>query len=393
MIIDRIHTYQGSGKFGLKARIIFRDGKTQEMYFEVEEKFCESLATDASPFLAAMLPIAMFRKENIEIDGEVSTRFKDNVPDIIQAVDTWNLGFSPISVAIKASKKDSKKSAHVGCFFSGGADSFYTYLRNKKKIDSLIFVHGFDIKVANKSLYDLVEKNISTIAETERVRLIMVKTNLRDIYDRYIDWNLAHGFAVGSVALLLRDGFSSIYVSCGLGEKNKQHYSMTPDVDPLYRGENAEVLHFGCSADKVDKLRELSRFPLAMQNLRVCWVNKNNSYNCSTCEKCLRNMLGLHLCDSLKKSQTFAHEIDTEVLRSIKAGPLQLKYFRPMLDAFDEKGDTTEVREALAALIRINSSPSIMQRVFGQFRYWIRTIDTKYNQNRLYWYMAHRGIM
>jgi thioredoxin-related protein len=103
-------------------------------------------------------------------------------------------------------------------------------------------------------------------------------------------------------------------------------------------------------------------------------------------------MLGLYLCDSLKKSQTFVHEIDTEVLRSIKAGPLQLKYFRPMLDAFDEKGDTTEVREALAALIRINSSPTIMQRVFGQFRYWIRTIDTKYNQNRLYWYMAHKGI-
>ncbi|MEN9407453.1 MAG: hypothetical protein RLZZ455_669, partial [Candidatus Parcubacteria bacterium] len=303
MIIHRIRTYQKNGKCGLKALITFRDGKTQEMYFEVEEKFRDSIVTDGSPFLAAMLPIAMMRKENIEVDGEVSMRFQDNLPKIIHAVEKWNLGLSPISVTIKASKKDYKKSMYVGCFFSGGADSFYTYFKNKKIIDSLIFVHGFDIKVANRTLYASVEKNISTIAKTERLRLVKVKTNLRDIYDRCIDWNLAHGFAVGSVALFLRNGFSSLYVSCGLGAKNKQHYSMTPDVDIFYRGEHTEVIHFGCSADKLDKLRELSRFPLAMQNLRVCWVNKNNSYNCSTCEKCLRNMLGLYLCDSLKGSR------------------------------------------------------------------------------------------
>ncbi|MEN9407827.1 MAG: hypothetical protein RLZZ455_1043, partial [Candidatus Parcubacteria bacterium] len=88
-----------------------------------------------------------------------------------------------------------------------------------------------------------------------------------------------------------------------------------------------------------------------------------------------------------------AHEIDTERLRNIKAGPLQLKYFLPLLDAFDEKGDTSEVREALATLIRVNSSPSIRQKALGQLRFWIRSIDTKYNQNRLYWYMAHKGIV
>lgn len=393
MRIHSIQRYRKNGKAGVSARITFKDGKVHTMYFEVEEKFHDVIAKDASPFLAAMLPIAMLRKENIEVDGEVSKRFQDNLPEIIKTVDEWNLGLSPISVQVKESRKDHKKSKHVGCFFSGGADSFYTYLKNKKSIDSFIFVHGFDISVHNNVLYATVEKNIAKIAATQNVRFIKVKTNLRETYDQYIDWNLAHGFAVGSVALFVRDGFQSIYVSCGLGAKNKQHYSMTPDLDPLYRGEQAEVVHFGCNADKLQKLKELSQSPLAMQNLRVCWVNRSNAYNCSSCEKCMRNMLGLYLCDSLEKSQTFAHSIDVERLRNIRVDLLQLKYFRPILEAFDKKGDTSEVREALAELIEKSSSPSVGQKISKGLRDRIRAIDRKYNQNRFYWYMANKGIV
>jgi hypothetical protein len=377
----------------MSAQIVFNNGKTHKMYFEVEKKFSEYLAKDMSPFLAAMLPISMLTKEPIEVEGSVSKKFFDQTTDIMNIAQSWNEGLSPISITIKDVKKDTKKLQHGGCFFSGGADSFYTFLTNKKSIDTLIFVHGFDIKISDTDVYAMVEKNIEKIADNEKVDLVKVKTNIREIYNQYIDWDLAHGFAVGSVALFLRNGFTSIYVSCGLAVKNEGHFSMTPEIDKLYSSEYMNIVHFGCNAPKLLKLEELSKSALAMDTLRVCWVNRKQAYNCCSCEKCMRNMLGLYLCDGLGKSKTFDKKINLERLKKIRVNSKEIKYFKIILQAFDKKGDTSEVRNALAEFITNNSSPGILRKTITASRDWVRKIDGKYNQNRLYWFMSRKGMI
>jgi len=40
----------------------------------------------------------------------------------------------------------------VGCFFSGGVDSFYTLLKHRREITDLVVVHGFDLPLASDPL-------------------------------------------------------------------------------------------------------------------------------------------------------------------------------------------------------------------------------------------------
>jgi len=394
MKIHNIQSYTKNELAGISADIHLLSGKTYTVFYEVEKKYAHLLSCDGTSFLAAMLPIGMLYKEDIEVDDSVSTKFMSHTKRIMKITESWNHGFHPIMLNVKKEQKDTKNGKFVGSFFSGGADSYYTYIKNRKKINSLVFVHGFDIKVSDFKLYSLVEKNIAKVADSEKVTLVKVRTNLREMYDHYIDWDLAHGFAIGSVALSLRNGFSSLYVSCGLPAKHQDHHSLTPDLDPLWSAEKMRMVHYGCNADKLLKLKVLAKFPIVMETLRVCWMNKSNAYNCCTCEKCMRNMIGLYVCDSLEKCKTFDKALDLEPLKKVSVRAYELKYYQAILDALDKKGDKTEVQKAIKACIVRNSMASAHKKtLLGSLRIQLRMIDKRYNKNRVYWFLANRGLV
>ena len=110
-----------------------------------DKKFENSICREADPFLAAALPICSKKGENLEIDGGISNKLMINTKEIMNILSSWNQGFESVSVKTSISKNVERFRGNIGCFFSGGVDSFYTYLKNKKKINYLIFVHGFDI--------------------------------------------------------------------------------------------------------------------------------------------------------------------------------------------------------------------------------------------------------
>lgn len=308
---------------------------------------------------------------------------------------SWNKGFTPVKIKSKTTL-DTNKPKIIGAFFSGGADSFYTYLKNCKRIDSPIFVHGFDINVNNFELYNKIEKNISKISKIEKKKLIKVRTNIREIFDNYFEWTLYHGFAIASVALFLRNGIKESYVSCGQPTKNVPHHFLTPELDRLWATETMKLDHYGCNADKATKLKFLSNFKLAMNNLRVCWVNKNGKYNCCECEKCFRNMLGLYISGSLQKSNTFDKKINTENLRNTRLDTYVIKYFKAISQQLHLKNDQNDQSEVLSALddcINRNTHPKVSLRIYQTLRDSIRLLDQKYNRNRVYWFLSSKGII
>lgn len=377
----------------LSGQIILKSGKQHTIYFEVDKECKDFIAKDASPFLPAAMPIAMKKNEDIEIDGATSKALMTNTSEIMKILNSWDFGFDPVSINADVLKKDLRKPKNIGCFFSGGVDSFYTYLKNKSKINFLIFVHGFDIKVADVKLYNKIEKNIMKIAKKEKIKLIKVKTNIRETFEQYFDWDMSNEFALASVTLFLRNGFKEIYMSCGLPNKNTDHNYMIPDLDALWSTENMKINHYGCNADKIIKLRFLSNYKLVMENLRVCWVNKKKEYNCCECEKCFRNMLALYVSDSLEKCVTFKKKLDLDKLENIRVSEYVLKYFIAVLKALELKNDRSKVRFALEACIENNTFPKFQQRLYRNSRDFIRFFDKKYNRNRLYWFLAQRDFI
>ncbi len=393
MKVTNIKYSTRDNKFILSARMILKRGKIHEVYFEVDKKYQEFVYQDASPLLAAVLGLAMKLGENLEIDGAVSKLLRTNTPKIMKKIANWGEGFKKIALTTKGTNQDLGKREKVACFFSGGVDSFYTYLKNKSHIKYFIFVHGFDIKAKNVELFTKIEKDIATIAQKERVELVEVKTNLREIFDQYFDWDISHGFALEAVALFLRRGFKEIFFSCGLPSLNDEHHYLSPDLDVLWSTENMYLHHYGCEADKIAKLKYLANFKLAMNNVRVCWMNKKGAYNCCECEKCFRNMLALYTVDALDKCKSFNKSLDLNKLKSIRVDPSSIKYFTTIAEVLILKGDNSAVKLALEECIKNNSQPNFYQQLIRNTRDAIRYVDKKYNQHRLYWYLSAKGVI
>ena len=52
------------------------------------------------------------------------------------------------------------------------------------------------------------------------------------------------------------------------------------------------IHHDGCGRSRNDKINAVAGWPVAADNLRVCWRNSDPSQNCGICEKCIRTALG-----------------------------------------------------------------------------------------------------
>ena len=91
MKIQNINYSLKNNKRVLSAQVILRSGKTHDIYFEVDNKHIDLIAKDASPFLAAALPIAMKKNEAIEIEGSTSKALMANTPKIMKILQTLDL--------------------------------------------------------------------------------------------------------------------------------------------------------------------------------------------------------------------------------------------------------------------------------------------------------------
>ena len=92
-----------------------------------------------------------------------------------------------------------------GCsLLSAGVDSFYSTLKHQDEIDALIFVHGFDVALSDEILRERVTTGVRNAAGELGKPLVEVETNLRAFSDQHVNWELFHGAALASVALLLQ---------------------------------------------------------------------------------------------------------------------------------------------------------------------------------------------
>lgn len=392
MKVTNIVKTVSNNKVRLSAELIFNKGKRHEIFFETDKEFEKFVITDGSPFLAAALPVAMINGENLEVEESVSEMLFKNTSKIKKLYQKYFNGFKSISLKAKSVHKDSGKARSVGLFFSGGVDSFYSYLKNAQKIDYLIFVHGFDIPLKEEELYKKLEKNILKIAKSEKVKLIKVRTNIRETFEWYLNWDQSHTFAINSIALFLRGGLKEIFASCGLANKKSGHNNMKPELDKLYATEIFKLNHFGC-IPKIAKFEFVGKHDLALNNLRICWTNPNGEYNCCECEKCFRSMLALYLSGSLKDAKTFKKGLNLRKLRSMRFKGYTLEYFKDLLNEMIKRNDLSEVRFALEECIQKSSNPSLLLNVETKIREYIRYLDKTYNRNRFYWFLARRGLV
>ena len=70
----------------------------------------------------------------------------------------------------------------------------------------------------------------------------------------------------------------------------------------------------GVETTRVDKVAHLAGSEVAMRRLRVCWENRDGTYNCGRCEKCRRTMVNLAVAGALGRCATLPSRLDLRML-------------------------------------------------------------------------------
>jgi hypothetical protein len=260
----------------------------------------------------------------------------------------WDSSFAKVDISTH-SAESWEPARGVGCFFSGGVDSFYTALKHQDQISALVFVHGFDVPLANQDLRASVSRALRAAAAELGKPLIEVQTNIRTFSERYVPWSEQyHGSALASVALLLAPMFGKFYIPASFPYSYLEPWGSHPLLDPLWRNEGMEVVHDGCEATRVEKVRSISASDTALRWLRVCWQNGGDAYNCGRCEKCLRTMVNLEVAGVLERCATFDRALDLREVARVPAPDACARMFvADNLRACEDRGDRPQLARAL----------------------------------------------
>ena len=286
---------------------------------------------NGDPFLAALLLPAMKSHEPLEIAASISPKLDHSVDAIQRIYKSWDQTLSKVNIkapVCKASSSAHNHSRHA-LFFSCGVDSYYSLLKNlqnhpigKEAITDLVVVHGFDIAFGrrNTRMFDTLLANSKKVGREFHKNVLPVATNLRDFGDRFINWRaLYFGAFLASIGLALESVFDRVYVASAhsyaqIAQRDRAGMieGSHPDLDPLWSTERVSFVHDGCEATRLEKIGFITKFPIALQTLRVCIIDSYGGglYNCGSCHKCLRTMIALHIIGALQKCSTLPNSID-----------------------------------------------------------------------------------
>jgi hypothetical protein len=306
----------------------------------------------------ALLP-AMVRGDRLRVAEPLSPQLLDAVPAITDVATTfdryaWGLDLRPVLVEAPARVPDAPSGGRgLACFFSGGVDSTFSARAHRKDLTALVFVHGFDVPLDDAPLRHAVSTTLRAAAEALGLPLIEVEADLHRFAHGLVPWSAYHGSAMATVAHLLAPLADTFLVPASDTYATLSAYGSHPLLDPLWSSESVSILHDGCVASRVDKVRSFGEDdggPDPLSWLRVCWRNPGGAYNCGRCPKCVSTMVALRMAGLLERAPTFPSTLDLARVAALDlsspgSGLLWSRYVRDL--------DASGTDPALARAIRV----------------------------------------
>ncbi len=269
------------------------------LYFKFPKKFENDLTDRADPFVYAFIFLMMQEGGTFEIEGNVSKSVIDN---IIMFARIWHLwrpdDYKKIEIIANEVKDDYRpENKKMMTAFSGGLDAAYTTYKYKKNLDKnfkynldrAVMIFGADIPITEKETFNIAFSKAKKMTDDLDVELIPVETNFR-LYKS----NWEHCFGVVVVATL--NFFSKKYFYGAAADNSIKDFIIPWGMNPVTdRYLSSDTFHFiadGYIHSRMDRANIIKNWKAGIENLRVCWQNKENlSQNCGHCEKCIRTKL------------------------------------------------------------------------------------------------------
>lgn len=313
LVIRDLRTSTTADFFEISAEV---DGN--RVFYRASSQYDIDCQGRGDPFLGVGLLEAMIRKVDIWIEDSmpISKKLYDKLPELQSIYTCWNSSLQKINVHSRVEEfKDQYES--VGCYWSAGVDSSHTLSRNIEEITHLIMLGGFEVGGNTPEFWRKSIERQRAFAQSIGKILLPLQTNAKQwIEERKIEWPFAQGLVLASIGPLLK--CKKVYIGSSHTYSELFPWGSHPLTDPMWSTESTELIHFGAGFRRSEKMLDLRKNHLILDNLQVCWRNPHT--NCGECTKCIRTMTALYLLkmsskalprlDDIRKLQIFLKVVD-----------------------------------------------------------------------------------
>lgn len=359
-----------------------------DLFFETDHAFTDSLILNPNAFLlACAIPALHYGEKRVFVDATICAELKTNLRVAVDILKEWyeDLRRFP-DFAVEARKIETKPEKpgirQSAFFFSGGIDSFATLYNNRSVyhpehpmyIKDGILVYGLEQDDPEKFGY--VYDSLSRVADAIGINLIPMYSNSYLVFrneDKENKWRFweheFNGAALAAAAHAFINRISRIYIANTWHISYLDPWGSHPLLDPYFSSAYLDVKHDGFTQSRYEKTKLVAQQDIALQHLRVCnrfSLYKENSLNCSKCEKCLRTMIALAALDKLHMTDAFSVKyLSAEYAKkyAVPTNDFQVGIYREMIDPLKKAG-----RHDLATSIQLNMTAYLKRKKKKQIK-------------------------
>ena len=309
-------------------------------------------------FGSALLVPAMSHGRDLIFEDPLCPVWLANTRKLMELFSEW-FGWNPIKIESTSSCRNPPVSDLPGkryLCFSGGVDSFYSLLTYPEKIDALMMVHGYDIRLDDEDGARIAFEHVRQVAVEMNLDAVMVRTNYREHSVAGKKYKYAYGGALACAGHLLFCA-DELIISSG------SQYDETPIngshwmFDSLWSSKAVKITPYGAHLTRGSKLLKISENPVVRRHLHVCQENLTGVFelsgkfmNCGRCQKCIRTLLVLHQAGDISDLETFENKGNLDEFLG-KTMQIDVHLF----DAYHEicrRGVDEKTERSIRALIR-----------------------------------------
>jgi len=369
MIISNLRLTEDGKHVRAEASVTWEesDRRQKELYIETENVFAGDITCHPHAFLVGcFIPAMHLGEKRILIEGDICPTLREGLKTAMAIVQEWSGGSLkplPLEAGTMSVAQYTGKPRQAALFMSGGIDSLSALRINRKVypethpgfIKDCMLVHGFDIggvveRGMKYHVFERAKKAMAAVAEDTDVSLIPVYTNIRHLCDDRDLWlTKFFGSVLAAVAHAFDSRINLAYIGSSYDLPNLAPCGSHPLLDPEYSSYDLKIRHRDVEVSRIDKIRSIADWDIALDNLRVCLANVKERLNCGKCEKCVRTMLGLEAVGVLDKISSFEEkQVSPDLLDNFSITIRHREHFyRELIEPLKKcgRGDLVEVIE------------------------------------------------
>lgn len=358
----REETLAADGTLTISAIIEYPNQTRTPVWFRVPAQYSCHITPSCDPLVVATLLLAMSQSMDLKVHGQVSPSLLRNLTEFQAAWAAWRPNiYHPIEISAELEREEVNPEAEEKAIvaFSGGVDSCFTVWRHRtnncgrrqRNLQAGLVVHGFDIPLENQAAFDSATEKARTILSSLDMETISMATNIRQLA---LNWEDVFGTAVASCLMLTQKSYTAGLIASSFPYQALSFpYGSNPVTDWLMSSQAFQIVHDAAEFTRIEKIRELTNWQEAQENLRVCWQGKEPDKNCGICEKCIRTMLIFRIF-GVGLPPCFEHDISDQDISKIKVKEGPLTELERVLDAAKTAQVSESWVDALSKSIRRN---------------------------------------